>query len=63
MDLKDSDGVLLIRQLVEKCFSNEGKGWVDYRWPHPQTKELAPKHGYIERIPGTEVCIGTGIYK
>lgn len=63
MDMRDQDGVYLIRELVKLCFSKEGKGWVNYRWPNPITKEMEPKSGYIERIPGADVCLGTGIYR
>ncbi len=63
IDMRDSEGVYLIKGLVEKCKGPEGKGWVDYKWPNPVSKNLEPKSGYIERIPGTDVCLGTGIYK
>jgi signal transduction histidine kinase len=63
IDMRDSEGVYLIKGLVDKCKGPEGKGWVDYKWPNPVSKNLEPKSGYIERIPGTEVCLGTGIYK
>ncbi|QDL55068.1 cache domain-containing protein [Rhodoferax aquaticus] len=62
IDMLDSEGVPLIRKMAEKC-KNPGRGWVDYRWPHPLTKEIEPKSGYVERIPGTQICLGTGIYK
>lgn len=60
--MQDQNGTYLIREMAAKCKS-PGKGWVDYIWPHPITNALEPKAGYIERIPGTETCIGTGIYK
>lgn len=63
IDMRDSDGVYLIKGLIEACKSPAGKGWVDYKWPNPVSKNLEPKSGYIERIPGTDVCLGTGIYK
>jgi cytochrome c len=63
IDMRDQEGVYIIKGLVEKCKSPEGKGWVDYRWPHPISKTLESKQGYIERVPGYEACIGTGIYK
>jgi hypothetical protein len=63
IDMRDQEGVYIIKGLVDNCKSAAGKGWVDYKWPHPINKDLEPKSGYIERIPGTEQCIGTGIYK
>ena len=63
-DMRDQDGVYLIREFVKLCFeSKEGKGWVNYRWPNPVTKDMEAKIGYVERVPGTDLCLGTGIYK
>lgn len=64
LDMRDIDGVFIIRDLVKACFeSKDGKGWTRYRWPNPVTKEVEPKQGYVERVPGTDFCIGTGIYE
>lgn len=63
IDMKDNDGVALIAEMAKLCFSKEGKGWVDYHWPNPVSKNLEAKRGYVEKVPGMEVCLGTGIYK
>ena len=63
-DMRDQDGVYLIRELIKACFqSKDGKGWVGYRWPNPVTQEMEAKAGYIEKVPGMDLCLGTGIYK
>jgi signal transduction histidine kinase len=64
IDMHDVDGVYLIKEFVKVCFhSSEGKGWVNYRWPNPVTQEMEPKMGYVERVPNTDFCLGTGVYK
>lgn len=65
IDMRDADGVYLIREMVKVCFeSKDGKGWVRYKWPHPVTKTVEPKLGYVERVPGVHnLCLGTGIYR
>jgi signal transduction histidine kinase len=63
IDMRDQDGVYLIKEMATLCMGPAGHGWVGYRWPNPVTKDLEGKRGYIERIPGTDTCIGTGIYK
>ena len=63
IDMRDSEGVPLILNMVAKCKSPLGKGWVPYKWPHPISQEVEPKLGYVERIEGTKVCVGTGVYK
>jgi len=64
LEMRDIDGVYLIAAMVKICFSSkERKGWTKYRWPNPVTKEVEPKQGYVERVPGLDLCIGTGIYR
>ena len=64
VDMRDIDGVYLIQDFIKICFkTKEGKGWTSYRWPNPVTKEVEAKRGYVEKIPGMDLCLGTGIYK
>jgi cytochrome c len=64
LEMRDIDGVYLIADMVKICFtSKEGKGWTKYRWPNPITKEVERKQGYVERVPGLDLCLGTGIYR
>lgn len=61
MDLRDSDGVYLQRELLKACDSKDGKGWVNYKWPNSITKEIELKASYVEKIGS--LCVGAGIYK
>ena len=64
LEMRDIDGLYLIRDMVKICFeSKDGRGWTKYRWPNPVTKEVEPKQGYVERVPGMDLCLGTGIYQ
>ena len=64
LEMRDIDGIPLIANMVKICFqTKEGKGWTRYRWPNPITKEVEPKQGYVERVPGQDLCLGTGIYR
>lgn len=58
--LKDNDGKAMIREMITLA-KTKGKGWVDYKWPNPMTKEVEAKSGYVERID--DMFIGSGIYK
>lgn len=58
--LKDQNGVMIIQTMVDKC-KKEGKGTVDYIWPNAVTKALDKKRGIVQRVPGMEQCVGTGI--
>ncbi len=60
-DLKDVDGIYFVRKMNEVANSKEGKGWVDYTWPNPITKELEKKSTYIERV--NDLYFACGIYK
>jgi signal transduction histidine kinase len=61
IDLRDSEGIYLQREMLKACDSKDGKGWVDYKWPNPITKVVEQKSSYVEKFGG--FCIGTGIYK
>lgn len=58
-DLKDKNGVALVRDLRDKAA--RGGGFVEYIWPKPGAEDT-PKLGYAEMIPGTDMWIGTGVY-
>ncbi len=59
--LKDADGKPFIKEFID-VVNAKGKGWVDYKWPHPQTKAIEAKSSYVEKL-GDGTLIGVGIYK
>ena len=61
IELKDADGKAFLKEFIDVA-NKKGKGWVDYKWPHPQTKAIESKSSYVEKLDdGT--LIGVGIYK
>lgn len=61
MEMKDNEGKAFIKEFIE-IGTKKGKGWVDYKWPHPVTKQLEQKSSYIEKVDA-DTIIGCGIYK
>lgn len=59
IDLKDSDGVYMVRELIEA--GKKGGAFVAYRFDKPGAG-VQPKLAYARMIPGTDVVIGTGVY-
>jgi cytochrome c len=59
--MKDGDGKLMIKEMIELAKAPAGKGWVDFKWPNPVTKAIEHKSGYIERVD--DILVGSGIYK
>lgn len=59
-DLRDSDGVYLIREFVQKAKS--GGGYVGYRFPKPGKAEPELKLSYVMYLPRWDMLIGTGFY-
>ena len=57
IDLKDTDGTYLIKALV----AVQDAGWIDYKWPNPVTKKIAPKTTYVIRVG--DYHVGVGAYK
>ena len=55
--IKDTDGKQFIKDMITTA-KNDGKGWVSYKWPHPETKKIAQKHTYVNRIGDIMLMIG-----
>ncbi|MES2257861.1 MAG: cache domain-containing protein [Pseudomonadota bacterium] len=58
--LPDADGKYFRKDIVELAKS-KGKGWVDYRYNNPTSKEIEKKSTYIQRQG--DVILEAGIYK
>jgi len=59
MDLKDSDGKLFIKEIVDTG-NSKGSGWVEYKWFEPLTRKWLLKTVYFEKVDDLIIC--TGIY-
>ena len=59
-DLRDPQGVPLIRELIARA--HEGGGFVRYQWQKPSTRTLTPKLAYAVSLPRWNMVIGTGLY-
>lgn len=59
-DLKDAQGVPVIRELIAR--GHEGGGFVRYLWEKPSTRSLTPKLAYAISMPRWNMVIGTGVY-
>ena len=59
-DLKDANGKLFIREIL-RIAAERGKGWVDYYWHNPVSRQVEPKSTYFERAG--EVILLCGIYR
>jgi signal transduction histidine kinase len=62
IELKDPNGVAVVAELT-KVATTKGQGWVDYSWPHPQTKKLEDKSTYVRKLQNYEGWVGVGIYR
>ncbi len=58
-DVKDNNGVYVIRELSEQA--EKGGGFITYIWDKPGQKDT-PKISYSQMVPGTNYWIGTGVY-
>jgi methyl-accepting chemotaxis protein len=59
-DLKDSNGKLFIRDVL-RIAGERGRGWVDYYWRNPVSKQVEPKSTYFER--SGDLIVLCGIYR
>lgn len=61
IDLKDPNGKLLIQEL--RATAQKGDGWVEYDWPHPQSKKIESKVSYVRKTEGFDGFVGVGVYR
>ncbi|MES2152196.1 MAG: cache domain-containing protein [Pseudomonadota bacterium] len=59
-ELPDADGKYFRKEIVEIA-RTKGKGWVDYRYNNPLSKEIEKKSSYFVR--NGELILEAGIYK
>lgn len=60
VSLPDGNGKFFRKEIIELA-QTKGKGWVDYRYNNPATKEMEDKSTYIVR--SGDVILEAGIYK
>lgn len=60
IDLKDPDGVPIIKELINAAKS--GGGYVNYKWAKPSKEMDIPKLSYADSIDEFKWMIGTGFY-
>ncbi len=61
INMKDTDGVELIKEATKIANSREGKGWLSYNWPNSVTGKIEAKRSYVERVG--DIWIACGIYR
>jgi cytochrome c len=60
LDLPDLSGKKYRKEIMEKAVK-DGKGWTDYQYQNPKSKEIESKTTYFEKIDDIVICCG--IYK
>lgn len=46
--LKDTNGVMIIQEMINTGKATPQGGWAKYTWTHPETKKLAPKQTWVK---------------
>jgi len=59
-ELTDSDGKKFIKEIIEAA-AKEGKGWVEYKWSHPVSKQWLPKIAYFEKVD--DLIVVSAVYR
>jgi hypothetical protein len=60
INMKDVDGKEYVKERISIA-KNKGKGWQDYKFPNPLTKQIEHKTAYIEKFE--DIIVGCGVYK
>ena len=62
IELKDPNGKQLVKEMTDTAMS-KGSGWVEYEWPHPQTKKIESKATFVRKLANYDGWVGVGIYR
>ncbi|QPI63892.1 methyl-accepting chemotaxis protein [Vreelandella venusta] len=60
MDVRTPDGNYLIRDILQ--VAKNGGGFHSYLWEYPSTREIEPKHSYVDSLEKWGWMIGAGVY-
>ncbi len=60
IDLKDSDGKLFMKELVDKAKASPS-GSIDYKWTNPTSKKVEAKTVFYQKVG--DVILACGAYK
>ena len=60
IELRDADGKAFMRERLALAKS-KGKGWQEYKFVNPVTRQIEPKAMYFERFE--DLIVNCGIYK
>jgi signal transduction histidine kinase len=62
IDLRDSDGKYFVKERVDMMSKGPtAKGWQDYKFMNPESRQIEQKSMYIHRYE--DLIVGCGIYK
>lgn len=63
MDLKDSEGKLLVQEMFQ-VVEKDSSAWIAYMWPKPGDNRSTQKSTYLRKVPlgDSWVLIGAGVY-
>jgi cytochrome c len=62
IELRDNDGKFFVKERVEMMSKGpEAKGWQDYKFMNPVSRQIEPKSMYLRRYE--DLIVGCGIYK
>ena len=58
LDLPDSTGKKFYRREIVSKAAKDGKGWTEYKYQNPKTKEIEDKITYFEKVDDLVICCG-----
>jgi cytochrome c len=61
LDVRDPDGKLPNVEMRRIAFT-QGSGWLEFRWPNPETRRIELKHAYVLKVDDSTMC-GSGYYE
>jgi cytochrome c len=61
-EVKDPTGKFFVKEMIE-ILKSKGSGWIEYSWTNPATKKVQPKKTWVQKVEGTDMYVGCGIFQ
>ncbi len=62
LGIRDVKGNAFFAELQMAAQSQNGQGWVEFWWPKANSKISVRKLGFVKKVPGKRLWVGTGVY-
>lgn len=62
LNVRDADGRLLVQDIIRTA-TDQGEGWVEYRWLNPESNAIERKASFVKLVAERHAITYVGVYR